>query len=88
MSSHTEDNKKKQSSGQGSGLESILVGYDKMISSYDLVIQDLSGEIYDPVLRAKREPVLAFLKNMRNQWATCRADAQRQVETMNGKETR
>lgn len=49
-------------------LKSAINACDKMIEHYTYVIDDLSGEIYNPVLNAKKSPSVAFLKEMRKEW--------------------
>lgn len=41
---------------------------DKMIKHYTYVIEDISGEIYNPALNAKKGPSVIFLKEMRREW--------------------
>lgn len=48
------ENKKMDRQGAENGMHPILGAYDKMIASYDLVIEDLSGEVYDPALQAQK----------------------------------
>lgn len=60
----------------------LLMPYDLAISHYDFVLKDLSSEIYDPVLQAQKEPVIAFLTEMRNQWMKCREDVQMQLKKL------
>lgn len=83
MTSSNNKNKNRKPTGRESEFKSFLSGYDKMISSYDLVIQDLSGEVYDPALQARKGPVVAYLKEMRELWKKCREDAQQQIDMLN-----
>ena len=55
-------------------IKAALKTYDAMIDHYEMVIKDLSGEIYDPELQKQKEPVLAFLKTMQAQWIACKKD--------------
>ena len=42
--------------------------FDEAISHYDFVIEDLSSDIYNPVLQREKGPVIDFLKRMRQEW--------------------
>ena len=57
--------------------KSALRTYNAMIEHYEIVIKDLSGEIYDPELQKQKEPVLNFLKKMQAQWIECKKDFER-----------
>lgn len=63
-------------------LERLINAYDEAISHYDFVIQDISSEIYNPVLQATKEPVLAFLTAMHQEWVKCRNEAQKQLDNL------
>lgn len=48
------------------------------IAHYDFVLQDLSGDIYNPVLQREKGPVIDFLKRMREEWVVCQLTARAQ----------
>ena len=58
-------------------VKAALKTYDAMIDHYEMVINDLSGEIYDPELQKQKGPVLSFLKQIQSQWIACKKDFER-----------
>ena len=52
--------------------KSAIKTYDDMINHYEIVIRDLSGDIYDQKMEAQKEPVIQFLKEMQKQWKRCK----------------
>lgn len=63
---------------QASFLQTAITCYNEAIEHYSFVIDDISSEIYNPVLNASKGPVITFLKEMRQQWVKCREDIQKQ----------
>lgn len=72
----------KNNNNQKPDFSGIIKAYDEAVGHYDFVINDLSSEIYDPVLQAQKEPVIAFLTAMRDQWKQCRKDVQKQLDSL------
>ena len=56
-------------------MESAIKSYNTVIEHYDFVINDISSDISNPKLEATKKPVLDFLKELRNEWISCRDDA-------------
>lgn len=57
--------------------KSVIDSYNTALSHYDFVLEDISSEIYNPKLQTSKGPAIAFLKEMRNEWAKCRTEAER-----------
>lgn len=55
-------------------LESSINACDQMIQHYTYVIDDISSDISNPVLNAKKGPSVIFLKEMRKEWQKFRND--------------
>lgn len=65
-----------------SELNDFIKAYDMAIEHYDFVLNDLSGEIYNPQLQAAKAPVIQFLKAMKGEWQACRDAAQKQLDVL------
>lgn len=48
--------------------KSAVNACNKMIEHYTYVIEDISGEIYNSILNAKKGQSIIFLKEMRSEW--------------------
>ena len=59
---------------------SSIGSYKTILEHYDFVIADIESEIYNPAMNASKEPVLAFLRALRNAYGQSLADAERQLE--------
>ena len=65
-------------------LKSSISSCDEVIAHYDFVINDISSEISNPVLEARKEPSIEFLKAMRSLWQNFQDDLKREFAAFEG----
>jgi hypothetical protein len=63
-------------------LESSVETSNAVLEHYDFVISDISSELSNPILEARKAPTIEFLKAMRGQWQKFRDDEKSQLEEL------
>lgn len=54
----------------------------EIIKHYDFVIDDISSEVRNPELQKTKDPVLKYLKSMREEWKNHRQQLEKDIDDM------
>lgn len=63
-------------------IESNIKTCDIFLEHYDFIINDISGNISNPVLEASKKPTIEFLKAMRQEWQNFKEENKRKLKTL------
>lgn len=54
----------------------------EIIKHYDIVIDDISSEVRNPELQKTKDPVLKYLKSMREEWISHSQQLEKDIDDM------
>lgn len=63
-------------------IESNIKTCDIFLEHYDFIINDISGNISNPVLEANKRPTIEFLKAMRQEWQNFKDENIRKLNSL------